>query len=238
MLLDPWTILKTASMAKSQREAAAHVFIQKHTSVPVPILFDSWTDASANIGYLCFSVVPGEPLDTAWPIMTPDSQARTAAELRAYIAEIRALQQPTPAGWIGSVGKKGVICPRIGMHGRPCGPWESEAAFNAFLLKPLDKVNSPKWQQKFTNALASYNHRIVFSHADLSPENVIVNKETGEVTGIIDWEMAGWWPEYWEYRKAMYGGRSSLAWWTKLLDDVMEKHWEKWGLDSDLENFT
>ncbi|KAH0584517.1 hypothetical protein H2248_010050 [Termitomyces sp. 'cryptogamus'] len=123
------------------------------------------------------------------------------------------------------------------MHGRPCGPWESEADFNAFLLKPLDKRKPGDWQREFRDTLAGYNHRIVFSHADLSPDNVMVDKETGKVTGIIDWEMAGWWPEYWEYRKAMYGGRSSLSWWTKLLEDVMETHWEKWGLESDLENF-
>lgn len=148
LLLDPWTVIKTTSIAQSQQEAAAHAFIHQHTSVPVPVLFDSWTDDCADIGYLRFSVVPGELLETAWPMMTLESQARTATELRAYIAEIRALQQkPTPVGWIGSVGKKGVICPRIGMHGHPCGPWESEAEFNAFLLKPLDHCKPGDWQR-------------------------------------------------------------------------------------------
>jgi hypothetical protein len=27
-----------------------------------------------------------------------------------------------------------------------------------------------------------------------------------EVTGIVDWERAGYYPEYWEYTKAMFGG--------------------------------
>ncbi|KAG6898930.1 hypothetical protein C0993_002602, partial [Termitomyces sp. T159_Od127] len=198
LLLDPWTIIKTTSIARLRQEAAAHAFVRQHTSVPVPALFDSWTDDSANVGYLRISVIPGEMLETAWPEMTPESQARTAMELRAYIAEIRALQQePTPAGWIGSVGKKGVICPRIGMHGRPCGPWETEVEFNAFLLKPLDRCKPGDWQRTFRDTLAKYKHRIVFSHADLSPDNVMVDKETGKVTGIIDWQMAGWWPEYW-----------------------------------------
>lgn len=28
--------------------------------------------------------------------------------------------------------------------------------------------------------------------------------KNGRVAAIIDWEMAGWYPEYWEYAKAFY----------------------------------
>ena len=30
-----------------------------------------------------------------------------------------------------------------------------------------------------------------FIHADLSQENILVDPSTGAITGIIDWEMAG-----------------------------------------------
>lgn len=41
---------------------------------------------------------------------------------------------------------------------------------------------------------------LVFTHGDLSSFNVMVKKR--KVTGIIDWETAGWAPEYWEYTVA------------------------------------
>ena len=37
---------------------------------------------------------------------------------------------------------------------------------------------------------------IVFTHGDLGPQNIMV--ENGHISGIVDWEQAGWYPEYWE----------------------------------------
>ena len=38
------------------------------------------------------------------------------------------------------------------------------------------------------------------SHNDLAPRNIMVNDNL-IITGLIDWENAGWYPEYWEYVK-------------------------------------
>ncbi|KAK6840103.1 hypothetical protein PG987_005969 [Apiospora arundinis] len=40
----------------------------------------------------------------------------------------------------------------------------------------------------------------VFTHGDLNPSNIFVRGD--EVVGIIDWETAGWYPDYWEYTSA------------------------------------
>lgn len=58
------------------------------------------------------------------------------------------------------------------------------------------------------------DHRIVMTHGDLHPRNIMVSweqdqsdEETREmelkVTSILDWDLAGWYPEYWEYLKAL-----------------------------------
>ncbi|KAI1667871.1 Phosphotransferase enzyme family protein [Pyrenophora tritici-repentis] len=48
----------------------------------------------------------------------------------------------------------------------------------------------------------THKHGIVFTHGDLKPNNIIV--KDGRMTAIIDWEMLGWYPEYWEFVKAFY----------------------------------
>ncbi|KAM3422441.1 hypothetical protein BST61_g2789 [Cercospora zeina] len=45
-------------------------------------------------------------------------------------------------------------------------------------------------------------HRICFTHGDLAAINIFVRD--AKVVAIIDWECAGWYPEYWEYTKAHY----------------------------------
>ena len=41
----------------------------------------------------------------------------------------------------------------------------------------------------------------VFTHGDVSLSNILVRE--GKVVGIVDWEMAGWYPCYWEYTTAI-----------------------------------
>lgn len=58
-------------------------------------------------------------------------------------------------------------------------------------------------------------HGIVFTHGDLRPANIIV--KDGRVTAIIDWEMAGWYPDYWEFAKAFYLEMFANDWASHLL---------------------
>ncbi|EJU00466.1 kinase-like protein [Dacryopinax primogenitus] len=47
----------------------------------------------------------------------------------------------------------------------------------------------------------------VFTHGDLACHNIMVDPESGNVTGVIDWEQAMWGPPFWE----MVKGRMSLV---------------------------
>ena len=46
---------------------------------------------------------------------------------------------------------------------------------------------------------------IYFSHGDLHLSNIIVSGSPGcrSIAAILDWEQARWYPEYWEYCKAL-----------------------------------
>ena len=49
-----------------------------------------------------------------------------------------------------------------------------------------------------------WGNYIVFTHGDLVPQNILVENE--HVTGIVDWEQAGLYPEYGEHVKALWEG--------------------------------
>lgn len=42
----------------------------------------------------------------------------------------------------------------------------------------------------------------VFTHGHLTPRNIMVDS-VGRITGIVDCENAGWYPDYWEYANVM-----------------------------------
>lgn len=48
------------------------------------------------------------------------------------------------------------------------------------------------------------DHRIVMTHGDVHARNIIVDNSSDlKITGIVDWETGGGYPEYWEYIKAV-----------------------------------
>jgi Ser/Thr protein kinase RdoA (MazF antagonist) len=59
--------------------------------------------------------------------------------------------------------------------------------------------------------------RICLTHGDLHLGNILVIISSDEprqvrISGIVDWEQAGWYPEYWEYCKAMIVGPYGDEW--------------------------
>lgn len=51
---------------------------------------------------------------------------------------------------------------------------------------------------------------VLLTHNDLHPRNVTVRD--GKVAAILDWELAGFYPEYWEYVKAWYRAGIDEPW--------------------------
>ena len=69
-------------------------------------------------------------------------------------------------------------------------------------------------------------YRIYFSHADLHLDNVLVSGSPGErsVAAIIDWGMSGWYPEYWEYCKMLFGVANLAFYKEGWLPAVLEEY--------------
>ena len=64
-----------------------------------------------------------------------------------------------------------------------------------------------------------------FTHSDITPRNILV--KDGKITAIVDWEMAGWYPEYWEYTR-WDDFRFSQRWRDlreEVLDCYLEESW-------------
>ncbi|KKZ63777.1 hypothetical protein EMCG_01881 [[Emmonsia] crescens] len=61
--------------------------------------------------------------------------------------------------------------------------------------KQIEGVNGTPVRTPSNNP--GHHHAIHFAHGDLSPRNILVD-EGGHITAVLDWEWAGWFPEYWD----------------------------------------
>lgn len=52
--------------------------------------------------------------------------------------------------------------------------------------------------------------KVYLTHGDLLPQNIMVEGST--ITGIIDWETAGYYPEFWEYSRMHDVGLMTPGW--------------------------
>ncbi|KAK0235308.1 hypothetical protein EDD85DRAFT_968049 [Armillaria nabsnona] len=119
----------------------------------------------------------GVELDDVWEDMPLDGKIAVAAQLRDYFAQLRAIP-PSSSTAICSV----------------TGTRSSAVAFTQTWNEMFDEVfQASHWLV----------HPLVFTH--FAPHNVMVNETPfgWKVTGIIDWECAGWLPSPWEYCKSL-----------------------------------
>jgi thiamine kinase-like enzyme len=132
-----------------------------------------------------------------WEVMSWEQRKSIVVQLRDFILQLRALT-PLHPGKIHAAGVEfGIYDPR--QQNKPFGPFETVDQFHEFigvnyLRQHIDEY--PAFQSAFEKC-AERAYSTKFSHGDLAPHNITV--EDGKVVCIIDWECAGWYPEYWEY---------------------------------------
>ncbi|KAJ5481848.1 hypothetical protein N7475_000660 [Penicillium sp. IBT 31633x] len=174
-------------------EAQTLRFIATNTTIPVPKIHDiHWEDG--KVVAIVMDYMPGKRLDEAWDTLHSDQKLSIASELHSYINQLRDLK----GDYIRAIDcGKAVIGQIASIEG---GPFDSEQQFNEFILADIVR-SAPDILRHYAKFALMDNHEIVFTHADLSPRNILV--EGGRVTAILDWEYAGWYPEHWEYIQAL-----------------------------------
>jgi aminoglycoside phosphotransferase (APT) family kinase protein len=76
---------------------------------------------------------------------------------------------------------------------------EIEGELHEYLLSPSSHGFTSTQEYEKMLALArrirDIPHRITFTHGDFKTHNILVD-EYGHLSGFLDWESAGWCPEY------------------------------------------
>ncbi|KAF2136078.1 uncharacterized protein K452DRAFT_354100 [Aplosporella prunicola CBS 121167] len=152
--------------------------------------------------YIFMTLLEGNSLDKFWSSLSKEQKSSVQRQLSATLEKLRSL--PLPSTYFG--GGNIPSCKDTRKFTRSSqSTIQNEADFNQFLLSgPIIRYSQTYIQ--FLGSLLRTDHRIVMTHGDLHPRNIMVKIGTNglvEVTGVVDWELGGAYPEYWEYVKAL-----------------------------------
>lgn len=179
----------------TQREAEVMKFVFENTNIPVPEVLGTLTEDGETV--IVMKLICGEMIGKAWPSLSDGTKLSLALEMRSYLNELRSFQAP----YIGSYGR--APYPDLAQFGPPFDkPFTSVSQMKEAFLEGYEKERGPSFCTLLRKILRD-DYRIVFTHSDLNIRNILVRD--GHIVAILDWETAGFFPEYWEFAEAMRG---------------------------------
>ncbi|TFK69661.1 hypothetical protein BDN72DRAFT_840150 [Pluteus cervinus] len=228
------TVLKSSQYDLLCLEAAATRSVAQNTTIPVPEIFDVWQPRGRKCAYMAMSFMRGETLARVWKRLTGEQRVAVMGQLSGYIRQLRAL--PPPQGrWIGNVGFQRIYDRFYGTQNPP-GPFKSESDFNDAHISVYSHWSGNNNPEITRNLVAIRqamrdDHQICFTHGDLFNRNILVSvdgtePENVKITAILDWEQAGWRPEYWEAMKVEWANSASWEY-TKMARKLVVPGYDK-----------
>ncbi|RAQ47311.1 hypothetical protein AFGD_008748 [Aspergillus flavus] len=182
------------SCARSQRnEAVALRLVEEHTSAVAPLWIDDYEEDGKTT--LIMTQVQGQPLDRVLHRLSYQEREQLSNDLKKFIRQIRCIPNHTLFRFANTFGNA-LYDHRVGGE---FGPFAETSDFISYLIP---EHTSSETRNAITPVL-SRPYRSFFSHADLHSTNILISQ--GRLSGIVDWECAGYFPEYWEFTKAIFG---------------------------------
>uniref|UniRef100_A0A8H7XS36 Aminoglycoside phosphotransferase domain-containing protein n=1 Tax=Psilocybe cubensis TaxID=181762 RepID=A0A8H7XS36_PSICU len=175
------------------QEALAMEFIARNTTIPVPRVLDVYT-VNGTV-HIVQERIHGRLLESVWNLLSEEEKRSCMLQIKDYFVQLQNLKPPHP-GHVQSVDGTGLSDNRV----KNCiwGPFNSHDEFHIFLHHDVFRQRShiyPILQEPLAKVQGK-QYKSVFSHGDFGPHNIIWCD--GKAV-IIDWEMAGWFPECWDY---------------------------------------
>jgi aminoglycoside phosphotransferase (APT) family kinase protein len=217
--VDAHTVVKTGDCVRLA-EAAAMKLVREKTSIPVPEVHNAYIDSASGHVRIVMEFIEGDSLEDMWDQYNANEKDQIIQQLHDMFAQLRNVK----GTFIGSVDKSACEDPIFDEDLGAYGPYEDEASFNQGIITALKNTSPSGWTNTVCALIGALGaHDIVLTHGDIAPRNIIVRD--GNIVAVLDWELAGFYPEYWDYVKALYRPAWEEGWIKEGAVDRVLKPW-------------
>lgn len=196
----PFGLYKKEPAAVGEVEAMRYVY--KNTTIPLPEVLDVYHNKESGKDVLILSRLPGARLYDQISTMTPSEVDSLAEDLRECFRQLRELPRPVPSEFAVS-GFLGGKCRSCRTKDTTCGPFPDLTSFHEYIISNVGPEDRPRYRELCAKSHGK-PHRVVLTHGDATARNILIDESTKRLTGLIDWENVGWFPEYWDYTNAYW----------------------------------
>jgi len=206
--------------------------IAHHLGIPVPSI-----KRKVTVGSNAFCImqrVAGKTLEERWPSLSLWSSMMITMKLHRYVQQLRSLTSTIAGSLVSGEIRSFWLEDRFGLPVR-CSS-EDITDFIRFwtgfksIQKAILEAKNPSEQAEPSKAYVPAPTTLVFTHHNLAPRNILVDTE-GQLC-ILDWELSGFYPVYFEYASMMnfhfpenWGWFARLRW--RLLAWLVAGRWER-----------
>jgi hypothetical protein len=238
-----WVTKSGFGVRSAEAEAMRLVF--KHTDVPVPeVLFTDFSPEERRTdrreffkpnfhppqGLIGMTIISGTLLEQKWDRLGDEAKESICLQLWDLISRLRNIARPSELEGLYQCSADGSPSrdPMFEDLQEPARPLSSDSELRARIYERYIYHGGIRFQKQLLNMLPR-SERSVFMHADISPRNIIVD-EQNNVSGILDWEYAGWYPEYWKYAQIMRPAFRGD--WSAWMERTAPQRWDLTGIDA------
>jgi thiamine kinase-like enzyme len=221
-------ILKRTEHTYTNSEAITHHFIANKTPIPVPRVYGEWLSADRRYHYLLEARAPGTTLGACWGQLTSDGKLDIALQIAAWMKHLaRNFRGDRLQTLLNARLPNNCFVPRVA-DSRGClsGRWSAdEEIFEAEFKPALQRYGvDADMIRLLRRTMPPCSNQLALTHCDLYLGNIMVEPRAGGtrgvVTAIIDWESAGYWPEWFQYARITHGCSKDDTEWKYYLSKV------------------
>ncbi|RDW90846.1 uncharacterized protein DSM5745_02621 [Aspergillus mulundensis] len=192
------------------------IYLERYApKVPAPRLYAMFEEDGKT--YLILQRIPGVPLDSIWKSLTVSEKNGITAKLIPVFDAMREAACPWPDFYGGLDGGRvhhWLFYSQKKKDFKFLGPYYGEDAFVAGMLQNFrvstERCERPDFKARFYEKYLPQvlrGHRPTLTHSDFHQKNILVienpcpdnqGERSFEVV-LIDWEDAGWYPDFWEF---------------------------------------